>query len=262
MSETNSIMASRNVVKGAAAFSKGIAILQLIAESPQPPSVATLVRQSGLPRPTLHRLLKALSAEGLVEATYNKTYTLGARMVQLASRALEQNDIARVAEPALDWLCAKTQETIHLAIRVGNELVYLQKKDSPQTVRIASSLGSSVALHGSAIGKCFMAFLSEDERMKILDELDFRRLTKYTTTDREQLKVELARIARDGYSIAHQETDLEIECYGACLLNRKNEPVGGISISVPLYRKNSDLNVYLRPLMECRDRIMQKLGRA
>ena len=98
-----------NPVKGAAAFSKSIAILQMIADSEEPPSISTLVKRSGLPRPTLHRLLKALAAEDMVEPRANKTYAVGARALQLAGRALEQNDLAKIAAPEMSLLCNQTQ---------------------------------------------------------------------------------------------------------------------------------------------------------
>jgi IclR family KDG regulon transcriptional repressor len=116
-----------NAVKGAAAFSKSIAILQMIADSQDPPSISTLVKQSGLPRPTLHRLLKALAAEDMVELRPNKTYAVGARTLQLAGRALAQNDLAKIAAPEMSLLSAQTQETVHLAIRSSNDLVYIKQ---------------------------------------------------------------------------------------------------------------------------------------
>ena len=85
-------------VKGAAAFSKSISVLQMIADSPEPPTTAKLVERTGMPRPTLHRILKALAAENMVEVRSDKTFILGARMFQLSGRALEQNDLLRVAE--------------------------------------------------------------------------------------------------------------------------------------------------------------------
>jgi IclR family KDG regulon transcriptional repressor len=247
-------------VKGAAAFSKSIAILQMIADSEEPPSISTLVKQSGLPRPTLHRLLKALAAEDMVEPRPNKTYAVGARALQLAGRALEQNDLAKIAAPEMSLLCTQTQETIHLAIRSSNDLVYIYKKDTPHAVRIASTVGARVPCHASAIGKCLIAYLPESEQARIVESMDMRKLTEYTITDRNELLAEFRKIRENGFSTSHQESDLEIQCFGACIFDRSGQPAAGISISIPLYRLKDDNNEYLRPLLECRDRITQKLG--
>jgi DNA-binding IclR family transcriptional regulator len=249
-----------NAVKGAAAFSKSIAILQMIADSEQPPSISMLVRQSNLPRPTLHRLLKALAAEDMVELRPNKTYAVGARTLQLAGRALAQNDLAKIAAPEMSLLSAQTQETVHLAIRSSNDLVYIYKKDTPHAVRIASTVGARVPCHASAVGKCLIAFLSEEERVRVVDSMDMRRLTDFTITDRNDLLAEFEKIRKNGYATSHQESDLEIQCFATCIFDRNGQPAAGVSISVPIYRLKADRDEYLKPLLECRDRIMQKLG--
>jgi DNA-binding IclR family transcriptional regulator len=249
-----------NPVKGAAAFSKSIAILQMIADSDEPPSISTLVKRSGLPRPTLHRLLKALAAENMVEARANKTYAVGARALQLAGRALEQNDLAKIAAPEMSLLRSETQETIHLAIRSSNDLVYIYKKDTPHAVRIASRVGGRVPCHASAIGKCLIAYLPEEEQARIVESMEMQKLTEHTITDRAALLEEFKLIRECGYAASHQESELEIQCFGVCIFDRAGQPAAGISISIPLYRLKEDRDAYLKPLIQCRDRIMQKLN--
>ena len=251
---------ARRVVKGAAAFSKSISILQLVADAEEPPVIAELVKKSGMPRPTLHRLLKALAAEGLVEAKPNKTYTVGPRVIQLAGRAMQQNGLAIKAEPELNWLRAETQETVNLAIRTGRDVVYIQKKESPQAVRIATAIGDRVPLHASSIGRCFLAFLlPEERRLSLVENIDLPALTQYTVTDRKQLMDELELIRQRGYANVHQEADLAVECFGVSIFDRDRNPIAGISISVPLFRLNQNKEFYIRPLLECRDRIENKM---
>jgi len=247
-------------VKGAAAFSKTIGVLQLIADAQQPQTISQLVELSGLPRPTLHRILKALVFEGMVQIRPNKTYIVGTRMITLAGRAIEQNEIMRISERHIEQLCNETQETIHLAIFTGKDLVYTQKKDSPHAVRIASTIGGSAPMHASAIGRCVLAFLPQEDRIGILDSLSLSRLTKYTIVDRASLENEIAKTRQNGYSVAHQQTDLEIECFGACVFDRRGMPVAGISISVPLYRRDQDIQKYVQPLRQCCSRISSQLS--
>jgi DNA-binding IclR family transcriptional regulator len=247
-------------VQGAAAFSKGIAVMQLISEFPEPPSINELMASSDLTRPTLYRLLKALESEGLVECTNKKTFKLGARLIQFASRAFEQNDISRLSDPELKLLCSLTKETCHLAIRCGDELVYIAKQDSPQTIRLHSSVGNRVPMHASAIGKCFMAHVSSEERMHLLGCIDMPQLTQFTITDRTKLNLQLDEISRAGYAMAHQETDLDVHCFGAVIYDRNGNPVGGMSVSVPLYRLSADQSRYVQPLLAACNRVTTALG--
>lgn len=247
-------------VQGAAAFSKGIAVMQLISEFPEPPSINQLMETSDLTRPTLYRLLKALESEGLVECTSRKTFKLGSRLIQLASRAFEQNDISRIAEPELKLLSSLTKETCHLAIRCGNEMVYIAKQDSPQTIRLNSSVGNRVQMHASAIGKCVLAHLNLEERENIVESLDFPEFTQYTVSNSTQLRGQMDEIARNGFAIAHQETDLDVHCFGAVIFDCNGTPAGGMSVSVPLYRLSTDHNRYVQPLLAACKRISQAIG--
>lgn len=247
-------------VQGAAAFSKGIAVMQLISEFQEPPTINELMEASDLTRPTLYRLLKALESEGLVECTNKKTFKLGARLIQFASRAFEQNDISRLSEPELKLLSSLTKETCHLAIRCGNEMVYISKQDSPQTVRLHSSVGNRVPMHASAIGKCLMAHLNGDERQRLVSGIELPELTQFTITDRNKLENQLNEIAVNGYATAHQETDLDVHCFGAVIFDRHRNPVGGMSISVPLYRLSADHNRYVQPLLAACKRVTVALG--
>ena len=89
----------RHPVKGAAAFSKTIAVLQMIADSEQPLTSADLVKITNMPRPTMRRILKALVAEDMVVPGPNKTFTLGARHIELARKSIDQNLLLRTANP-------------------------------------------------------------------------------------------------------------------------------------------------------------------
>jgi DNA-binding IclR family transcriptional regulator len=249
----------RPVVQGAAAFSKGIAVMQLISEFPDPPSINELMEASDLTRPTLYRLLKALESEGLIECTNKKRFKLGARLLQFASRAFEQNDISRTADPELRLLANVTKETCYLAIRCGSEMIYIAKQDSPQTIRLHRSIGNRVPLHASAIGKCLMAHLNPEERNHLVDNIELTSLTPFSITNRETLLEQLEEIARTGYAVAHQETDLDVHCFGAVIKNRSGEPVGGMSVSVPLYRLSSDHSRYIQPLLAACQRVSQSL---
>ena len=247
-------------VQGTAAFSKGIAVLQLIADAPSRPTMSELLAASGLTRPTLHRLLKALQAEGLVEMTPNRTYQMGSRLIQFAGRALQQNDLARAAEPEMERLREITSETVHLAVRSGMEIVYLMKKESPQAVRLGTSVGGRVPMHASAVGKCILAFLPVSERNAVLEDIKLPRLTKFTPTSINELVAQLKKIRQDGYCRSDQESILHVCCFGAPIFNGAGDPIGGLSISVPLFRIRENIQEYLVPLLSASEQVSRSLA--
>lgn len=248
------------VIQGAAAFSKGIAVLQMIFEAKAPPTLNELVKQSGMTRPTMHRILKALAAENLVVCGAGKTYKLGSRLIQFSAKALEHNEIAQIGAPILDWLCQQTQEAVHLATVSGRDMVYLAKRDSPQVVRIATSVGGRVIVHGSAIGKSILAFLPEAERQEILENMEYTQFTKNTARNETQLRQQLSEIRELGYAVSDEESHSDIFCFAAPIFDHNQRVAGAVSVSVPKFRLKANRRVYLSPLIKSCTEISRKIG--
>jgi DNA-binding IclR family transcriptional regulator len=252
-------MTVQTTVQGTAAFSKSIGVLSEVAEAATPPDMAELIKITGFPRGTLHRIVQSLIAERLITAREDKTFVLAPRIIQLAARALEQNDISRLAEPALGILCDKTKETVHFAVNNDDSMVYTCKKDSPHAIRIASSLGESVPWHASAIAQSVLAAMPSDGQKRIVRSLKLGKFTKHTLTKKRELENRLKEVSKQGYSVAHQETDLDIECYGVAVKDADGFPVAGFSVSVPLFRHTGNPEDYVKPMLACRDSIEKML---
>lgn len=235
---------------GTAAFSKFMAILQLIADAGTPPTIAQLATQSGFPRPTVYRIVGALIAEGLVaESLGGSTLIPGPRLMTLASRSWERSDLRVAAIDALQQLRDATQETVHLAVRSGTEMVYIEKLESPHAVRMASRIGTRVTLYSSSVGKAYLAALDAATRDALLRTLTLERLTPNTIVEPAALAAELDATRERGYAEDREENEAQIFCYGCAIIGRGGVPVGSISVSIPLFRKSATpLETYVAPL--------------
>lgn len=240
---------------GTAAFSKFLVILQCIADAPVPPGIAQLTAASNYPRPTVYRIVGALIAEGLVvETPRGGSYSLGPRLLSLASRSWERSDLRVAASEALQTLRDLTQETVHLAVRSGSEMVYIEKLESPHAVRMASRIGTRVTLYSSSVGKAYLSSLKRPDRDALLATLNFERFTPNTIIERTALDAELDSTRARGYAEDREENEEQIFCYGSAILGANGEPVGCVSISIPLYRKSTTpMKTYIAPLKDaCR----------
>jgi IclR family KDG regulon transcriptional repressor len=235
-------------------------VLQLIADSVTPQSRADLLQRSALTRPTLYRIIASLQAEGLIEATTDNRYRLGGRLVSLARLALAQNDVRKIAEPFLSQLRDATGETVHLAIRSGDELVYIDKIESREVVRMASTVGTRVSFHSSSVGKAFLSALPAAEADQLIDQLDLTAITTLTTTDREALRSKVNRARELGFAHDDQENETGIVCFGAAICDGMDSPVASVSVSVPLFRLSQDVSQYSQPLRTAVDEISSCLG--
>lgn len=259
---TGAAQSDTKAVAGTAAFSKFIAVLQLIADADSPQTVAKLSVESGYPRPTVHRIVAALQAEGLVVAVaHGNTFSLGPRLVSLASRSWDRSDLRIAAVDALTELRNVTSETVHLAVPSDQAMVYIEKLESPHAVRMASRIGTRVSLTSSSVGKAYLASLPVAERDKLLAQARFERFTDNTITDADTLRKELDLTAKRGYSEDREENELAIFCYGAAIQGADKRTVGCVSISMPVYRHQAGSHeTYTVPLREACKQIAARLG--
>jgi len=247
-------------VAGAAAFGKFMAVLQAVADAPQPPTAALLARACGYPRPTVYRILAALAEQGMVSES-GGAYRLGHRLMSLASRAWGQFDLRAALAPELQSLRDQTGETVHLAVPAGHEMIYIDKLESPGPVRMVSRVGASVALHSSAVGKAYLAALDETARERVLRDLPLPARMPATLNSLPALREALGEAAARGYAIDNEENEPGIVCYGVALCDAAGRPVAGVSVSTLLFRRRDDpQSAYIEPLLRLRDAAAAKLA--
>ncbi|WP_343649617.1 IclR family transcriptional regulator [Herbaspirillum sp.] len=251
-----------NKIAGTAAFSKFVAVLQLIADQDAPMNIAQLAALSGYPRPTVYRILAALMAEGMVvENPRSKQFEVGPRLINLASRAWDRSDIRTTAIEPLRQLRDITRETIHLAVPSDVSMVYIEKLESPQAVRMASRIGTRVTLYSSSVGKAYLAGLEESRRENLMRTLQMEPFTEHTHTDLSALRQDLEQTRARGYAEDREENEAQIFCYGAAIVGADGLPVACVSVSIPLFRRLPDpQQAYVTPLLQACATISRKLA--
>lgn len=230
----------RTHVPGAASFSKFMTGLQIIADSPGVLDMAQLTKVVPYPRGTVYRIVSALVAEGLiVQSTEDGTFRLGPRLLQLAAQSWEDSDLRTIARDYLVSLRDATDETVHLAVPSNNLMVYIDKLVGSNRVQMKTSIGGQVELHSTSVGKAWLSGFSDQRIMEILKGLDLKRHTPKTFTTPAELLEELKRTREQGYAFDDEENEPDIRCLGSPIYNRLKEPIGAISVSMPLYRHDA-----------------------
>lgn len=228
-------------VKGTASFSKFMVVLQAIADDPGKLDIVKLTKLLPYPRGTVYRIVMALVAEGLISETRDQgTYQLGHRLIHLASKSWETSDLRSAARDYIEALRNATGETVHLAVPSGTGMVYIDKLESPRTVRMTSRIGTRVELYSTSVGKAYLAALPEDRLRKIVSSLDMRPRTPHTITHVDALLEEIERTRLRGYSYDNEENEPDIRCFGGAIVDRSGMPVGGVSLSIPIYRYDEE----------------------
>ncbi len=246
-------------VQGAQSFGRSIQVLQLIADAGCPLSRVELADLCDLTRPTLYRIIASLEAEGLIEACGQNSYRLGARLVALARTALSQSDLRQEAGPELERLRDVTGETVHLAVPSGDVMVYIDKIESREVVRMMSTIGTQIPFYSTSVGKAYLSALPPEEAAAIIGRLDRPALTAFTVTEADALAAQIGEARERGFAREEQENEPGIVCFGAPVRDHRGKPIGAISVSVPMFRLQ-DAKQYAEAVTSCAKAVSKQMG--
>lgn len=223
-------------VRGTGTLGKAIDVLELIAQSSVPLRFTDLLALSNQPRGTLHRQVMNLVEEELLSVSRDQTYELGLRLLRFASTSWSRNRFREIAEPIIRKLHEATGETVHLGVLSGSEVIYLDKVESRQSVRMYSQIGNASPTYCTGVGKCALSTLDDTKVRHLLAKTTFRRHTATTLPDINALLAELEDIRRDGNGYDREEHEPGIHCVAAPIRSRDGLLAAGISVTAPSFR--------------------------
>ena len=198
-------------------------------------SLTELSAETSLHKATALRILASLEQSGLVDRVPDGRFRIGMRLVELVSAYVEDLDLVEQARPVLEDLCRETGETVHLGVPSGIEVVYIDKVESAQSLRMVSRIGTRNPSYRTALGKAILAQASESDLSKVL-AAGLEQRTVNTLVDANVLRADLASIRTQGYAVDREENKLGIRCVAADVRDRRGRVVGAISVSGPSVR--------------------------
>ncbi|WP_249998557.1 IclR family transcriptional regulator [Actinoplanes sp. M2I2] len=213
---------------------RALALLRTIAVSPDPMTFGELHRVSQLPKASAHNLLATLEECGYVVRDQNGRYRVGLTAFEVGSAYPVRTGLLRLAEPILRDLVRRHNETCHLAILDHGDVLYLERLESSQPVRLTTASGVRVTAYATGIGKALLSLLS-DQEVRAMYPGRLRTLTPATVSSMPALLRDLGETRRRGYSIDNEESTAGVRCAGAAI-DAPGWPAAGISLSVPLQR--------------------------
>ncbi len=241
---------------------KSLSLLELLLQEGSYMNMIELSEKLGFYPSTTHRILDTLKYWGYVEQDpHTQKYQLGLKALELGMAKLHQMDLVREATPCLKELVNQCNETVHLGTLEGGEVLYLAKEESSQTIRMISYVGKRAPLHSTSLGKVLLAYLSAEDRKKILEGKVLPRLTENTITDKRELEKELGKVRVQGFALDREENEKDVRCVAAPIRNYQGEVIAAVSVSSPVFRidKNAQ-NKLKEALIETSKKISKRLG--
>lgn len=218
-------------------------VLEALAAAAQRPTLGELARSLGIPKSSLHGVLRTLQARGWVRVDETGTrFGLGLRALRIGAAFVETDDAVSLLSPVLDDLAARFGETVHLGRLDGADVVYLAKRESIHPLRLFSAIGRRLPAHATALGKALLAE-HPDEQLAQRLPTPLPRLTRHTLTDPVALRAELAATRAAGFAVDREENSEGIICVAVAVPARRPGEVSidAISVSVPTSRYSDAL---------------------
>jgi IclR family transcriptional regulator, KDG regulon repressor len=236
-----------------ASVSNAARLLKEFGKGDREIGVSELARRLGLGKSTTHRLLHTLTVERLLEQDPETgSYRLALTMHELGASMQSGMDLHTASH---------SKETIQVAVLDGRHVVYVERRESPQTVRMFGRVGHRNDAHCTSTGKVLLAYLPEDSLDALLSGWRLPRKTPYTIADQATLRAQLVSIRSQGWAENVNESEIGTASIAAPIRDARGVVVAALSIAGPVQRLDgANLRRFTRPAVEAAAAISRRLG--
>src|SRR5215212_6984188 len=220
-------------------------LLEIVGAAGGEIGLSELAAKSGLPLPSIHRLVRTMVDRGYMRQLPNRRYALGARLIPLGRVAGIM--LGSWARPVLTTLVDALGESANLAVLDDDAVMYVGQVASRHSMRMFTEVGRRLHPHCTGVGKALLSQLPSDAVRELLTRTGMPAQTPRTITDPEDFIAELAQVRREGHAVDEGEQEVGVRCV-AVPVRGALTPLG-ISVSGPAPRMTEELVERAVPLL-------------
>ena len=224
---------------------RAFTLLETMADADGVMGVSSLAAETGLPLPTIHRLIRTLVELGYLHQDPSRRYVLGPRLIRLGERSSRM--LTFFARPHLLRLASDLGETANLAMLDNDQIVYVAQAPSKHAMRMFTEVGKRVSPHCTAVGKAIFATMAEDDMRAVLRRTGMARMTDNTVTDPDEFAQRVATAREQGFAFDEGEQELGVRCVAVALTDAPARLA--VSVSGPASRMTGEFVDRAVPLL-------------
>lgn len=221
-------------------------LLETMADHGGTMGLSQLATESGLPLPTIHRLLRTLVDLGYLRQDPNRQYVLAPRLIRLGESSSTMLGVW--ARPHLERLVEHLGESANLAMLDGDQVVYVAQAQSRRSMRMFTEVGRRVLPHCTAVGKAILARMPQDQVQDLLRRTGMPEHTEHTITDPEAFAKALLWVEEHGYAVDDEEQEHGVRCVAVVVPDAPTRL--GLSVSGPASRMTEAMVERAAPLLK------------
>jgi len=218
---------------------RAITIMEVLLREPEL-GVSELSSELDLGKSTVYRLLSTMKAYGIIDQAPSGKYRLGLRLSIFGDTAASRLDLRKETAPFLRELAKISGESISLAILDGFNILYIDRIDSQEPLRMGTTIGQRLPAFCTGMGKAILANLSENKLDAMLNDPNFQktlqRYTENTITEVEELRRQLQKIKEQGFAIDEEEYNRGVRCIATPIFNHLGKVTAAVSTTGPSIR--------------------------
>lgn len=201
-----------------------------------------LSRASDIPKSSLHRLLAAMRARGYAtQPEESSRYFLGPAALESAYTFHDSMDLRALVHPLVQRVRARFNETAHMGVLDGSEVVYLDKVEADHSLRLTSVIGGRNPAHATGVGMAMLArtlltLADVDQWVERYGPLEPRTIRTATSAAELAQRLEVVRLK--GYAVDDEESELGVRCVAVPVLFGGPGPIAAVSFTAPKDRLN------------------------
>lgn len=244
---------------------KTFAILEYFTVQQAEWTITELAKELDANKSTVYRFLSDMEKRGVMyQDPDSGKYGLGLKLFELGNRVQIHSAFIDKTHPILEKVAQNITETVHIAVLKESQVYYVDKVESPQGLRINTTIGSYNPLHATSLGKVLLAFsaLAYKEFIEVgLLKKNLNALTANTITAHNKLEEELHKIKKQGFAVDYEEFEIGLICVAVPIFNQQNEIVASLSAAGPANRfKINELKNYVKTLKLGANEIQKSIG--
>ncbi|MQY22601.1 IclR family transcriptional regulator domain-containing protein [Nocardia macrotermitis] len=211
-------------------LARGLAVIRAFDGEHPRRTLSEVAKHTALTRATARRFLLTLAELGYVR-TDGSLFWLTPRVLELGYSYLSGLSLPELAGPHLEALAEQVRESSSVSILDDGDVVYIARVPVRRIMTVSINVGTRFPAYATSMGRVLLAGLPQSALDSYLERLHLSTLTERTVPTVRQLRDELARVRRAGYSIVDQELELGLRSLAAPIRDESGTVVAAVNIS-------------------------------
>jgi IclR family pca regulon transcriptional regulator len=230
---------------------RGLAVIRAFDADDRELALSEVARKTGLTRAAARRFLLTLVDLGYVHVD-NGRFSLRPRVLELGFAYLSSLTFAEVAQPHMEELVQKVNESSSISVLDDLDVVYVVRVPTRRIMTITIAVGTRLPAWATSMGRVLLASLPDAELDERLERIDLRRLTSHTVKDVAELRREIAKVRTQGYAVVDQELEEGLRSAAVPIRDASGHAVAALNVSVHASRATMQAlkREYLPPTLE------------